>query len=271
MSRLRVILLASLAALVVSAVGSASASASCSAEGGDPAPLYCIGNNGEFDSQIGTTGLDEGGGEPTVASTGTTIKLKTTAGSPTIECANVAGTANIFQQNSGRGLDSVESLKFTGCVVVGSSTKCSVSDTGTKKPGEINVSEIDSELVEVGGVIYNVFFNSEKREKGKFVTLEILKIGGATCIVAGNYEVTGEACGEAKEEALQVTVPLRFSKAIQTACKVKEELKLKGVNSWLEGETKQKLEGTMTAFNDLTGKLETGINVAGLKWGTTKS
>src|SRR5450759_22722 len=263
MTRIRLIMLSLLAVFAVGAVASASASAACSAEGGDTAPLYCL--NNEKDGQIGTTGLDEGGGEAEFHSAGTTV-FTLTAGTIVIECKKETDSGKIFQQDSKICRNSDVEVVFTECIVKGF-PKCIVQDSVNKKAGTIIVGpEIDSELKANAGKIYDVLFPSGG-ETEPFVTLEILKKGTETCLVPeGQYPVTGEACGETNSEQ-KVKSPLTFSKTIEEACKAAKPLMLKKVAAFLNGTSTQELVGEAEVENELTGKLEK-IKVTGLTWGT---
>jgi hypothetical protein len=263
MSRVRLIQMSLLAAFVVSAIASASASAACSTEGGDTGPLYCL--NNEKDGQIGKTGLDEGGGEAEFHSTGNVYTLKIFG--LAIECAKETGSGVILQQDSKVGRDSDIVITWTGCKIV-NNPKCIVQDSVKKVAGTIEVAnEIDSELKLEGGKIYDRLFSSEAGEK--WVTVEIKKHGTETCLAEGRYEVTGEACGETNSEQ-KVKSPLKFSTAITEACNVIHPLKTKGVNAGFTGESIQELVGVAKVENELTHVVEE-INVAGLPWGTTVS
>lgn len=220
MSKLRLALLCAFGVLALSAIGSATASAAnCPSEkGGDKS--WCI-NGTEFT------------GEETVTTKGGVQKLK--AGI-TIECKKVTGAATILQENSVKPENSDVELKYTECKVV-NNAKCTVTNVGGT-PGTILVGpEIDSEVIEVGGVLYDVFFPSEGE---KFVTLTV---AGTGCLVAGEYEVTGKTAGESnKKLGEQAKVQtLTFSTASSEAAKV--ELKLKGVKATLEGKVENELSG----------------------------
>jgi hypothetical protein len=232
MTRIRLILLSAFAALAISAVASASASAEVCPHAGTIELVWCINK-----IELGSPNTEEA----PITIAGNTFILRTEAGLA-IECKKLAGEAKLIGEDSQPPRNSDVEIKFTECSVAGN-PKCVVRDNVGKVNGTIKVGpEIDSEVEEIGGVIYDRFFPSEGTN---FVTLEILNKGTETCLVANpSYPVTGETCAEGEPLNTEaVTEKLVFKDAADDACNV--TLKLKGVNSEFEGTAETKLGGVL--------------------------
>lgn len=120
---------------------------------------------------------------------------------PTIKCATETDKGKIFGKNKDES-----TIEFSSCEVVGAA-KCAVT---------VGKSEVNTELLEVGGIVYDKF--TPKTEPFAKIT-----ITGAECVLILKEEpVTGTACGEVGAEAVNSLVT--FSEAIATTCKT--ELKL---------------------------------------------
>jgi hypothetical protein len=235
MSRLKFIVLAGLAALFVSAVGSASASAAlpkCDPLfGGDL--TWCYEKPGGVLEEIGPSGSPT---TETISSTGGASSIK--AGI-TVECAKETDSGILAQDDVDSGVPGVSDVEiiFTGCKVF-NNPKCIVHTAGSPAGTIVVGPEIDGEGVEIGGEPYIKFHDSNGANK--FVTLLVENKGTEKCLVAGNYEVTGETCAKGTN-ALVATQILTFSAAVEKTCKT--VLKLKGVEAVFTDTKEVKLSG----------------------------
>jgi hypothetical protein len=208
-SRVRLVLLCSLAVLALGGVTSTSASAACEAKSAS----WCIGGK-VFE------------GEETYSSVGKTFTLSTTiAGEPiTLECTTETGGGTIKAGNDGVNFNRYGGSK---------TCKTSLAACGVAEPIESAI--LTSQLTTAGGKVYHIF----KRESGSLATITIT---GATCVLKGKYEVFGQGCSEIGPEA--VALKWKFSKSIEEACKT--ELKFggkEGPKATLTGESTQELIG----------------------------
>jgi hypothetical protein len=234
MTRIRLIMLSLLAVFAVSAVASASASAT----------------EGIVEWKIGGNPFT---GTETETSKGGVFTLK--AGI-TIECKKVKDTGSITQVAGKAGTDAT-TVEFEECAIPGNANCTVTSENETNEGAEVNGTitvKAKTELfepVETTPDIHYDRFTGEEAE-GRFVTIEVDNAAGKTCLVKGEeYTVTGKACAEAGPEA--VKAKLTFSKAIEEACGT--GLKLKGVAAEFKGVTEQELSGankgkTISATDD---------------------
>jgi hypothetical protein len=153
-------MLSTLAALAVSAVSSASASAACPFEK-EKDVSWCVagrevGSPGEFRETYATKQVE-------------TYKLRA---SLTIVCVRLAGRGEIVQNDSGLPENANVTLEFAECSIEGQ-PKCDVRDNVKKLSGTIEVKGIKSEVKQIGGVLYGIF----KSATGTFVTLEVVNHG----------------------------------------------------------------------------------------------
>jgi hypothetical protein len=209
--RIRIILLtlSLLAVLAVGAVGASAASA---------APAWTV------------SGVEQtGGGTETIVSTGGAFKLNA-SGVLTIECKKAKDTGTVTFDPTGK--DEAD-ITFEECAVEDESA-CEVTNAGTTKVAhQISVEDVQTELVEKSGVIYDVFSPPEAA-KGIFVEIAISK-----CKVEKSAPVTGDTCAKVGPEAVKGT--LTFTKEIEAACGV--GLKLGEVDASLKGTTEQEFSG----------------------------
>jgi hypothetical protein len=125
-----------------------------------------------------------------------TLVLKATG----VEC--LAGSK--IENSGGLGIDS-GTLKFTG-VTVEKPKNCSVSG------GSITTNALNTELIVPAGDTTNGYDLFKPATGSEFVTVSIT---GGTCAVAGNYPVKGEIAGKGNTWGTElVEQPLAFSPTI---------------------------------------------------------
>jgi hypothetical protein len=147
-----------LALMVVCAVGAVSAGAA------QAAPSWTIGSTGFT------------GTETVSVTPKTSLLLTVPAVGLTISCTGLSAPG---AEISGGNIDRVTSLKFTSCTVPGS-PGCEVLNLhGTG--GTIETPGVESELVTVGGVVYDIFTPAEPPT---IVTIVVRKTGMGSCALA---------------------------------------------------------------------------------------
>jgi hypothetical protein len=157
-------------------------------------------------------------GEEKISSTGGPFTLTVPKLGVAIKCEKEANTGKIFSKNKDES-----TIEFTKCAVE-KAANCTV-----KEPIK---SEVNTELIEVGGVVYDKF--TPKKEPFTTITLE-----GSGCVLKGSYEVKGTEAGQVGAEAVEST--LTFSEAISKAAGT--VLTFGADEAFLAGTSSQKLTG----------------------------
>lgn len=174
MSRMKVLLIALLAALALCALTSASASA--------------LSWKMESKELTGKETLKESTPLPKAA--------KFSGDGIEVSCTKLAAKKAFIEGPTGGG---AESLVFTGCTVPAESSVCEV------EKGEVKTKEVTAKL-EAG---VKITFAPKGEE---FATLKVIAKSGETCSVAEEYKVTGSVTGNAVDAASErKEQPLAFT------------------------------------------------------------